>query len=400
MFPYCSTCKGRLHCGKPSCPVLDDIYRRYPRVELKPGTVAGATPPEVFVGRYGYPNVGVGPLLPLEERGDAAFLGRPDLWRDLSVDDVVLIRAGMMRSRAPVHVRRPTPRSVEASQMAAMASRPVDAEVDVRKVHYGRRIDPFYAPMGPTADVDRSEVVGNPYVPRRVDAAVSDTDAKASTAILEMSVSGIDVYHSTRLLSVGLLGRGHRRRLVPTRWAITATDDIVGKALIDGIRSNPSIDEVRYHVGRFLGNTFHIIMFPGEWHFENLECWLRGALWGGDAGVIRDHEDNRGRTDYAANITGAYYAARLAVLEHLEKVRRRAGVLVYREISNEYWAPLGVWVIREGTRMAMEAPPAIYETLEQAVARAVANSENVNWPRRSWILAERRVQRRLTDYIS
>ncbi|MCI0497889.1 MAG: hypothetical protein L0Z54_06335, partial [Thermoplasmata archaeon] len=58
-----------------------------------------------------------------------------------------------------------------------------------------------------------------------------------------------------------------------------------------------------------------------------------------------------------------------------------------------------VWVIREGTRMAMEAPPAIHETLEQAVSRAVANSENVTWPRRSWILTERRVQRRLTDYM-
>jgi hypothetical protein len=254
--------------------------------------------------------------------------------------------------------------------------------------------------MGPTADIERSEVIGNPYVPRRVDAAVSDTDARASTAILEMTDAGVDVYHSTRLLSVGLLGKARRRKLVPTRWAITATDDIVGKELIREVKVHPSIDKVHYHLGVHLGNVFHVIMYPSEWHFENLECWLRGALWGGSHAVIQDYEDNKGRKDYANNITGAYYAARLSVLEHLTRVRRQAGVLVYREITNDYWAPLGVWVIREGTRIAMENRPIVYETLDDAVARAVANSENVDWPRRSWILNERRKQRKLTDFMA
>jgi len=83
----------------------------------------------------------------------------------------------------------------------------------------------------------------------------------------------------------------------------------------------------------------------------------------------------------------------------LDHRRRRAGVLIYREITNDYWAPLGVWVIREGTRRAMAAPPAIFDTLEQAVGRAAANSENDAWPGKSWILRERRVQRRITDFL-
>jgi hypothetical protein len=399
MYPYCSTCKGRLHCGKPSCPVLDRIYRRYPQVVVDGSTVSGATPPEVFVGRYGYPNVGVGPLLPVNEEEDPARLGRPSMWGDLTVEDIVMIRAGMMRSRSPVHVRRPD-KFMEASQTIALSAKPVDTEVDIKKLHERRRTDPFYAPMGPTADVIRTEVLSNPSVPRRVDAAVSDTDAPAKVAVLEMTDAGIDVYHSTRLLSVGLLGKSRRRKLVPTRWAITATDDIVGKALIDEIAVNPSIDEVRYYRYKHLGNTFHIILYPGEWRFENLECWLHGALWAGKASVIRDYEDHKGRKTYADNITGAYYASRLAVLEHLVKERRRASVLIYREISDEYWAPLGVWVIREGSRKAMTTKPVIHETVDDAVKSAVFFSENKNWTKRSWILKERRVQKRLTDYVS
>ena len=44
---------------------------------------------------------------------------------------------------------------------------------------------------------------------------------------------------------------------------------------------------------------------------------------------------------------------RLAVLEHLALLGRQAAVLAVREISEAYWAPLGVWVVREVARKAM-----------------------------------------------
>ena len=40
-------------------------------------------------------------------------------------------------------------------------------------------------------------------------------------------------------------------------------------------------------------------------------------------------------------ITGAYYSARLAVAEHLKRIRRQASAIVFREITPEYKIPMG-----------------------------------------------------------
>ena len=54
-------------------------------------------------------------------------------------------------------------------------------------------------------------------------------------------------------------------------------------------------------------------------------------------------------------MAGAYFAARLAVAEHLYNRRRKAAALVLREIhSDEYVVPVGVWQIREGIRRAFD----------------------------------------------
>jgi len=49
-------------------------------------------------------------------------------------------------------------------------------------------------------------------------------------------------------------------------------------------------------------------------------------------------------------------------------MRRQATALLVREISEKYWAPLGVWVVREVAREALLRPPRKFETLEAALA--------------------------------
>ncbi|MFB6165088.1 MAG: hypothetical protein ABEJ31_08005, partial [Haloarculaceae archaeon] len=58
--------------------------------------------------------------------------------------------------------------------------------------------------------------------------------------------------------------------------------------------------------------------------------------------------------EYVDETSGAYYASRLGVLEHLSDRGRQAKVLVVRYASPEYWAPVGVWQIREGVRHAFD----------------------------------------------
>jgi len=56
-----------------------------------------------------------------------------------------------------------------------------------------------------------------------------DTDVKAETAIDELHSKGVDNYKIQQSLSTGILGQEENRKLVPTRWSITASDDMISK---------------------------------------------------------------------------------------------------------------------------------------------------------------------------
>ena len=209
------------------------------------------------------------------------------------------------------------------------------------------------------------EITTNPIIPRRVDQMVEDRDAAAAEAAAELYTSGIGTEHISRLLSLGLLGR--RRKLVPTRWSITASDDMIGKALKDNVLDQPFISDYQLFAAEDMGNHFEILLMPRSFSFELVEIWMSGSVWAPEGFIGGDREDARPKKEYSS-LAGGYYAARLAVLEHLSARGRAAAALAVREISEAYWAPLGVWVVREVARAAMCSPPLRFGTLGEALA--------------------------------
>jgi hypothetical protein len=177
-----------------------------------------------------------------------------------------------------------------------------------------------------------------------------------------MYENGIPFEHLTRLLSVGVLGVGKRRKLVPTRWSITAVDDTISLKLKDEVLDLPHLDTYRIFTGNHFGNHFIIAFYPPPFRYEMLEQWQKGSLWG-SGNIAADHEGPRGRKNYASQITGAYYSARLSALEYLKKEGRCAGISVIRWITDEYWAPLGVWVIRETVKRTLNTKPLEFEDM-------------------------------------
>lgn len=396
--------------------------------------IHGPSPPAVFVGRFGYPRVTVGPLLPsvgpdeaAEEQAwgggsavggatgggaagaaaaggggglGASLADEPAEWaRKLGIADILAMRARLFRSKHSVTVdARVVPHALEASREVAMSARPVDTEVTLAKPLRAPRLEPKIdltaQPMGPSVDVVDARVLSHPSVPRRVDALVGDVHADAATGVHELYDGGISAYHIQRLLSVGLLGRAQRRKLVPTRWSITATDDILGKQLIEEVKSLGVLDAPRVFSSDLFGNYFEVLLLPRIWAFEMIEAWFEDGAWG--AG--HDWEGHAGRTSYADSITGAYYAARLSVLEHLVEKRVQATAFVYREITDEYWAPLGVWVIREAVKTAMEGRGLVFGDVESALRHMVRRSRWKDWLRLAKLPKEARVQKTLREY--
>lgn len=388
-------------CSVPACPLVARVLGFGSEMPRLPSGLElhGASPPAVFVGRHGYPRVQVGPLLPGVAEVDPAMGESPAEWaRHLDIADVLALRARLFRSKQPVQVdTRNAPHALAASRELAMSERPVDTEVTLSKplrARYESRVDQTALPMGPSVDVVDARVLSHPSVPRRVDAIVSDVHADAATGATELYDGGISAYHIQRLLSVGLLGEEKRRKLVPTRWSITATDDILGKQLIDDVKSCGVIDAPMVFSSDLFGNYFHVLLMPRVWAFEMIEAWQEDGAWL----VGHDWEDYGGRSAYADSITGAYYAARLSVLEWMVAQRKQAAVFVHREITDEYWAPLGVWVIREAVKAAMERRGLVFGDVASAARHMLRHTRDGDWLRLARLPREVRVQRTLREF--
>lgn len=393
-------------CGINPCPLLAEVRSRLPTFQpRRVDELNGPSPPSVFVGRYNYPKITAGPLAIVAGNEESEALPAPADPADLygqPLETVAARGVNLVRGRKAVEVSdaRSPDRILETTQELAMAERDVDVEMSFRNpIHLGGQpsFDSLTRPLGPTGEVIRADLTSNAVIPRKVDSVVDESHLLATDAVEELSDTGVGEAHLTRLLSAGLLGHQQRRRLVPTRWAITATDDMLGKQMFEQVRDLPDLGGVEWRTAEYLDNTFHIILTPGAWAFHMLECWHKGSLWASEMRVIDDWEEERPRTDYAARVTGAYYAARLAVFEHMLARGRSGACLVWRDIGPGYWAPVGVWLIREAMREAMGNPGRQFDSLAEAIEFVAQRISNPEALRDSWFLKRTR-QSRLSEY--
>jgi len=355
----------------------------------------------MFVGRYGYPDVRAGPSATwAADENDASQLGSGDPANlfGRSLEEVAARYANLITGGQVMRVRsaRSPDQMLETTQEIAKADRSVDVELDfARPIAVGSSptFDSMSTPLGPSGEVLRAEVVGHTSVPRKVDSISNESDLLAADAICELTEASIGESQISRLLSAGLLGKADKRKLVPTRWGITATDDMLSKQLWDKVRHYPSLDKVQVYEATYLDNRFHIILTPGLWAFHMLEAWTRGSVWTGAGKVLGDWEDLEPRKEYANRITGAYYSARLGVLEHMDSIRRSGSCLIWRDIGPGYWAPVGVWLIRETVRQAMTGAAKEFDTLEQAIQYVTPRVSAPDDLQNSWFVRRGRQMR-------
>ena len=344
----------------------------------------GSVSPSIFVGTSSYPDVSTGILSPVGHEGDAARFETSAGWYDerVSISDVFERRTSLLNSNRPADVTEVADAwdgFLGTQREVAIADRPVDVEIGLDgdpDLDFDVTDEDIATPTGPRARARSAELAENPHVPRPVKRTLEDDDWNAQGAMTYLYRRGFDVYDINSVLSAGALGRGKNRRLVPTRWSITAVDDTVGKFLRGTVRDAPSVDSVEVWRNEYLGNAFWVVLAPGDWEYELVEMKAPGSIWNPDprTGVAMSsaHENREGRTRYVDETAGAYYAARFGVLEHLSERGRQAKVLVLRHVSDDYWGPVGVWQVREAVRNAFEGEHGEAETLGAAV-REVAD---------------------------
>jgi DNA repair protein NreA len=362
----CITCKGaRALCGLKKCPLLA-------RAELAPkmniGTEFAGPATSVFVGRVGYPNVFIGPTAPFALQ-NIHQADNPALWYGMDYSDIIAFRSSMIRSKNKQNIFS-NDRIVDNVREIAMSVKPTDIEMTFdKKPVYSVKFSDVVQPMGPSVMLKSLRITENTSIPEKIDKIVSD-ELRATESTFALYKTGLDVYKVSAIFSTGALGLQHNKRIVPTRYSITAIDDIICKNMINDVRNFPSVNEFYVYSSKYLDNHFQILFMPGNWEYEDFEAWSPGSFWAGDAKdveLVEEYEPYDGRTAYAEKEGGGYYAARIGVVEALHRMRRQARVIVFREIYEGYMIPLGVWVVRETVRNAFKDEPKKFSTMAEAL---------------------------------
>jgi hypothetical protein len=402
----CVLCKGaRNLCGKTRCPIMVKVNTFLKSVPLiSSEDIAGASPPSVFIGRVDYPNVYVGPLVPPVNE-DTSFYDLPECWFGKSIDEIVGFRSLLVRGKHRVNAYQfsSAGKIMDQTRELALCDSSVDMELNLTKKPHGSLfMDDDIQPFGPSAPI-KDLHVGNSRFNQHIEKAYYDTDLNATQAVRELYRRGVVVSKIQKAFSVGAFGIEKKRHLVPTRWSITAVDDIISKDLMAQVKTFPEINEYRVYESVYLDNVFEILMIPAQWSYESMEAWYPGTTWnpnGEKVVIYSDAEGNNGRTTYA-QIGGCYYSARLAVCEQLVKERRQATVIVLREARPGYIMPIGVWQVRENVRNAMRQKPLRFKTLADSLKFVNGQFEIPiqQWITQGKLLRKALFQKKISDFF-
>ncbi len=363
----------------------------------------GCSPPAVFIGRYGYPKVDIGPLIP-PDFGDTSIMDKPEMWLGKSIEEITDFRFRLVRGKYRIDAKnfKKAGRIADTVQELALTEKPIEVEASFSHKPKGRLIlDDEVQPFGPSARMEKMKM-GTGRFEKNLEKNYYDTDLKATEAVVNAYRNGTLISDIQKAFSVGTMGIDKNRKFVPTRWSITAVDDIIGKNLLETTKFNETIDEFRIYEWEQLDNRWCILLLPCTWRYELIEAWYPNTTWnptGKDIEIIHDYELYNGRSDYA-HIGGCYYAARMAINELLLKENRTAGAVIFREAHSGYVMPVGVWNVRENVRMALSQKPEKYDTLDKALKHVgrVMDISIEKWIENSGILRDWYVQRRLEDY--
>ncbi len=368
----CTRCKGyRRLCGLPECPLLQRFRAQiYVARRLRGRETAGSTPPTVIVGEKGYPRVSLFYSVPPNVFGEEAKIYDDPVnwWGKLGLDQILELRSSMVTGFDVLHIQKDLDKLYRSEiAFAAVSTKPVDSEIKLKyepipRIEFSDRVKP----LSLIARAEDIRVTSNPRVDRALDKVYED-DVPAFDAIVELYRRGVDVYTIQRALSLGLLGRKLTRKLVPTRWAITAVDRTISRYLLSQLRGSDTVNTSTLYYVEYLGNRFWILIEPGKYEVIWIEVWHPSSFYhmGDKVVTIYNKERISGNVEF---MDGGFEAAKLGVLEHLYRLGRQAKVYIVREVLPSYYAPVGNWHIRESVRRALGSNPIAQNiTVEEAI---------------------------------
>jgi len=323
----------------------------------------GTSPPSVFIGTFNYPKVYVGPML-TPDPGDTSILDMPEAWipQHKTQEQIIRYRLDLVRGKHRVGIKDLVNRLVQKLQEISLAKSSVESEAQFRYQPKGFTFNEEHTPFGPSAPIEKFSI-GNVSWEHHLEKAHYDTDLKSAEAVVNLYNDGVLFSQIQKAFSTGTMGIGKNRKLVPTRWSITAVDSTLANHLYDEVIYNEILD--RYLVFEFssLNNYYIVILTPTPWQYEWIEAFI--GVMGENTVIFGDSELFKPKKEYSS-VGGCYYSCKFAVLEALSRMKKQAGAIVLREAYEDY-VPLGVFNVRENVRNALLQTPIEFDSLKSTL---------------------------------
>lgn len=326
----------------------------------------GSTPPSVFIGRWSYPKVYAGPMM-VGETGDTSIMDSPESWigEHKTQEDIINYRMNLVRGKQLIKITDLENPFVEKLQDISLASKSIDSEATFGKRPRGALLTEDSMPHGPSAVIEKFDIDAVRW-DKQLEKTFYDTDLTAREAVLNLHNKDVPFTAMQKAFSVGAIGTKYKRKLVPTRWSITACDSTLADLFLKEVRKFDILDTYRVYEFGSLNNYYIIILTPTEWQYEWYEAFIQ--LIGKEELIFSDYETNTDKKEYSS-VGGCYYTSKMAVLDALVKEKKQAGLIVLRE-AYEGYVPLGVFNVRENMKSAMLNPYKEFETLKDALKYA------------------------------
>ena len=336
--------------------ITSGINSQFRSVQLSDKMV-GTSPPSVFIGQHGYPKVDIGPMI-TTSYGNTMLYDTPEFWipAGKKQEDILGFRLQLIRGKTSVGIKDTEHKTVRDLQEITLSKYSVDSEIKFREKpsESSFTLNEDFQPYGPSARMEKLAI--NPVRwEDKLEKAFYDTDLRAAQAMSSLYENGVLFSQIQRAISTGCFGIKKNRKLVPTRWSITATDSHLANFYYEKVLWSEPMDQNHYEVYEFasLNNYYAIILLPGPWIYEWIEAFIH--ILGKEEMVFGDYERFKPKKEYST-VGGCYYTAKFAVLEALARKQMHAGALVLRE-AREGYVPMGVFNVRENVRAAMRQKP-------------------------------------------
>ena len=326
--------------------------------------IDGSTPPSVFIGSWNYPKVYAGPMIaPLQ--GDISIMDKPESWisEHKTQEEIIGYRMNLVRGKQTIGIQDLDNSFIEKLQEISLSAKSINSEAEFGSRPKGLSFTDESAPHGPSALIEKFDIDSVKW-DRELEKVYYDTDFKAAEAVLSLHDKDLPFSNIQKAFSVGTMGIGKNRRLVPTRWSITACDTIIADNLLKEVRNYDILDTYRVYEFQSLNNYYAVLFIPTEWQYEWIEAFLH--VLGREELIFADYELNSGKKEYSS-VGGCYYTSKMAVLEALAQEKKQAGAIVLREAYDDY-VPLGVFNVRENVRKAVNEIPREFEDLKTALS--------------------------------